>query len=60
MCGIFAIYNSNWENNLKDMVCNLKRLQHRGKDGYGLVYHMDNLSLITIKGEHILSNLNIV
>jgi amidophosphoribosyltransferase len=51
MCGIFAIYNSNWENNLRDMACNLKRLQHRGKDGYGFVYHQDNLSLITIKGE---------
>jgi len=49
MCGIFAIYNNNYSiNNMKDMVYHLKRLQHRGKDGYGMVYLEDN-SLVTIK-----------
>ena len=56
MCGIFAIYNNNYSiNNIKDLIYYLKRLQHRGKDGYGMVYLEDN-SLVTIKNNGEIKN----
>ena len=40
MCGIFAIFSSTENKNIgNDIVEGLKRLQHRGKDGYGIAYH---------------------
>ena len=56
MCGIFAIYNNNYSiNNLKDLIYYLKRLQHRGKDGYGMVY-LEDKSLVTIKNNGEIKN----
>jgi amidophosphoribosyltransferase len=51
MCGIFAIFNNNLEKNITELFYGLQRLQHRGKDGYGMVYLLDYISLITTKGE---------
>ena len=51
MCGIFAIYDNNYNKNIKDLYHCLKKLQHRGKDGYGIVYLLDNISLVTTKDE---------
>ena len=49
MCGIFALYNNETNNsNIKNLIKHLKKLQHRGKDGYGIVY-IENESLITVK-----------
>ena len=56
MCGIFAIFNNKYERNLSKLFKNLQNLQHRGKDGYGIVYILDNMSMITIKGEGELNN----
>lgn len=56
MCGIFAIFNNKYDNNLQELFYSLQKLQHRGKDGYGIVYLYDNLSLITTKGEGELNN----
>ena len=56
MCGIFAIYDNNYNKNIKDLYYSLKRLQHRGKDGYGIVYLLDNISLVTTKGEGEIKN----
>ena len=40
MCGIFAIFSSTENKNIgNEIVEGLKRLQHRGKDGYGIAYH---------------------
>ena len=43
MCGIFAIFNNKYDNNLQELFYSLQKLQHRGKDGYGIVYLYDNL-----------------
>ena len=56
MCGIFAIFNNKYNNNLQELFYSLQKLQHRGKDGYGIVYFYDNSSLITTKGEGELNN----
>ena len=37
MCGIFAIYNKKSEKNTMDLINGMKRLQHRGRDGFGVV-----------------------
>ena len=43
MCGIFAIFSSNNNQNIGNQLLNgLKLLQHRGKDGYGIAYYMKN------------------
>lgn len=56
MCGIFAIYNDNYSiNNMKDLIYYMKRLQHRGKDGYGMVY-LEDKSLVTIKNNGEIKN----
>lgn len=41
MCGIFGIYNKKSRNNMKNIIKHLKYLQHRGKDGYGIVTYND-------------------
>ena len=56
MCGIFAIFNNKYNNNLTELFNSLQRLQHRGKDGYGIVYVYETASLITTKGEGELNN----
>ena len=39
MCGIFALYSNYYiEDNLRKVFNCMKLLQHRGKDGYGIVY----------------------
>jgi amidophosphoribosyltransferase len=63
MCGIFAIFNNKYNKNLQELFYSLQRLQHRGKDGYGIVYFYDNSSLITTKGagelnDNILERMN--
>jgi len=38
MCGIFAIFSLEYKmEKMKELIENMERLQHRGKDGYGLV-----------------------
>tara|TARA_B100000575_G_C23142598_1_gene665477 strand:- start:5431 stop:6765 length:1335 start_codon:yes stop_codon:yes gene_type:complete len=56
MCGIFAIFNNKYNKNLTELFNSLQRLQHRGKDGYGIVYVYETDSLITTKGEGELNN----
>ena len=56
MCGIFAIFNNKYNKNLTELFNSLQRLQHRGKDGYGIVYVYETASLITTKGEGELNN----
>jgi len=51
MCGIFAIFNTKYSENISELIYSLERLQHRGKDGYGIVYYFNKFSLIT-KKEH--------
>ena len=49
MCGIFAIFNNKYnKNSLIKLINSMKLLQHRGKDGYGIVYLTRQL-LINIK-----------
>lgn len=49
MCGIFALYsNYHSEHNLKKLFNCMKLLQHRGKDGYGIVF-LNNSSFIPLK-----------
>ena len=49
MCGIFAIFSNKYNKNLlKKLINSMKLLQHRGKDGYGIVYLTRQL-LINIK-----------
>tara|TARA_B100001093_G_scaffold518517_1_gene603647 strand:- start:4453 stop:5730 length:1278 start_codon:yes stop_codon:yes gene_type:complete len=40
---------------MKDLIYHLKRLQHRGKDGYGMVY-LEDKSLVTIKNKGEIKN----
>ena len=57
MCGIFGIYNKNSTNNIKKIIKYLKRLQHRGKDGYGIVtYNDENFYENKYKGTINLNN----
>ena len=50
MCGIFAIYSQKYtNNNIKNLLFAMKKLQHRGKDGYGLSINDRNNILTTIK-----------
>ena len=51
MCGIYAIFNNNYNKNINELYHGLKRLQHRGTDCYGIVYLLDDISLVTTKGE---------
>lgn len=37
MCGIYAIYNKRKEKNTMELINGMKRLQHRGRDGFGVV-----------------------
>ena len=56
MCGIFAIFNNKYNKNLlKKLVNSMKLLQHRGKDGYGIVY-LQNQLLINIKESGEINN----
>ena len=49
MCGIFAVFNNKYnKNSLIKLINSMKLLQHRGKDGYGIVYLTRQL-LINIK-----------
>tara|TARA_B100000674_G_scaffold188639_1_gene153446 strand:+ start:253 stop:1611 length:1359 start_codon:yes stop_codon:yes gene_type:complete len=49
MCGIFAIFNNHYDkNSLIKLINSMKLLQHRGKDGYGIVY-LTRYLLINIK-----------
>ena len=48
MCGIFAIFSNEYKNLLKKLINSMKLLQHRGKDGYGIVYLTQQV-LINIK-----------
>ena len=56
MCGIFAIFNNKYnKNSLKKLINSMKLLQHRGKDGYGIVY-LQNQLLINIKESGEINN----
>ena len=61
MCGIFAIFSSNKNKNIGNQLINgLKLLQHRGKDGYGMVYYTkDHFRVIKKKGIVKMNNLYI-
>ena len=37
MCGIYAIYNKRKDTNTIELLNGMKRLQHRGRDGFGVV-----------------------
>tara|TARA_B110000008_G_C16970268_1_gene563628 strand:+ start:1613 stop:2947 length:1335 start_codon:yes stop_codon:yes gene_type:complete len=41
MCGIFAIYNKRKEKNTMELINGMKKLQHRGRDGFGVVRYND-------------------
>jgi len=57
MCGIFAIFSSTENKNIgKEIVEGLKRLQHRGRDGYGIAYYTGNQSNVIKKEGKINTN----
>ena len=41
MCGIFAIYSKE-PISINETLEGLKKLQHRGKDGFGIAYNYNN------------------
>ena len=49
MCGIFGIYNQNKARIINELVYRLSLLQHRGKDGVGIAYILENDLTKTIK-----------
>ena len=54
MCGIFAIFSLESKKYLlKELLESMKRLQHRGKDGYGVAFIHESKKIITFrkKGE---------
>ena len=56
MCGIFGIYSNNTSgNNLAILIKCLKSLQHRGKDGFGMVL-LDNNKFKLQKQEGMIRN----
>ena len=43
MCGIYAIYSKNDNNNnIVELKDGMKKLQHRGKDSYGISMQIEN------------------
>lgn len=50
MCGIFGMYSFNINNTIKleDVLLNLKKIQHRGKDSHGVAYVKSNTSEIQL------------
>ena len=60
MCGIFGIYSVIKNKNIGyEMINGLKLLQHRGHDGYGLVYYSNAYHLIKKLGKIHINNINI-
>ena len=61
MCGIFAIFSSDNNQNIGNQLINgLKLLQHRGKDGYGIAYYTkEHFHVIKKKGMIKLDQLDI-
>ena len=52
MCGIAGIYNYDKNDNiLNDTLEIMKKLQHRGKDSYGLSFYNDKINIIKKKGQ---------
>jgi amidophosphoribosyltransferase len=58
MCGIFAIYDKN-PFSIKEIMNGLSKLQHRGKDGFGLAYQNTNNEIKTIKKLGLISEIQI-
>ncbi|ANS04276.1 amidophosphoribosyltransferase [uncultured Mediterranean phage] len=61
MCGIFAIFSSQKKKDIGYNILNgLRLLQHRGKDGYGIAFYIDNNFYIIKKtGKIKIDDLNI-
>ena len=63
MCGIFAIFSLEHKRNLmKELIESMKRLQHRGKDGYGIAFVHESKRFITFRKKGVIINekLNII
>ena len=57
MCGIFAIFSKEYsKNSLNKVIKGMKLLQHRGKDGYGIVYIHESKKIINFKESGELTN----
>ena len=57
MCGIFAVFSKEYSKNpLKEVIKGMKLLQHRGKDGYGIVYMHESKKIINFKESGELTN----
>ena len=57
MCGIFAIFSKEYSKySLKEVIKGMKLLQHRGKDGYGIVYMHESKKIINFKESGEITN----
>ena len=59
MCGIYLYYSNNNELSLDTIISNLKLIQHRGQDSYGILY-LNNNDFKIIKKKGILQTIDTI
>ncbi len=61
MCGIFAIFSLEYKKNImKELIESMKRLQHRGKDGYGVACLAGSKRFMTFRKKGMIINENLI
>lgn len=59
MCGIYAIFSKQYNNgNVSELLRGMKKLQHRGKDGFGISTVHSSKNLIQYKSKGLINKAN--
>jgi len=59
MCGIYAIFSNKYNNqNLSELIYGMQKLQHRGKDGFGICITHSSKKMIQYQNEGMVNKKN--